>query len=72
MLSASSMSRIVGPIIILTTYTAFGTAWTFGSIAVVMILPMILLYTLRTNFIDDNAKTESIKMTNENSKPVNK
>jgi uncharacterized membrane protein YraQ (UPF0718 family) len=47
MLAAGSVSRIVGPVIIVSAYTAFGTGWTFTAISVFMALPMVLLYVLR-------------------------
>lgn len=47
MLAAGSVSRIVGPVIIVSSYTSFGTGWTFGAISIFMAIPMLLLYHLR-------------------------
>lgn len=66
MLSSGSMSRIVGPIIVVSSYNAFGTAWTFGAISIFMILPMILLYVLRNRLIIETPKTDNIDMANAN------
>lgn len=56
MLAAGSVSRIVGPIIIVSSYTAFGTGWTFGSISIFMSFPMVLLYFLRDRLTIESPK----------------
>lgn len=56
MLAAGSVSRIIGPIIIVSSYTAFGTGWTFGCISIFMSLPMILLYMLRDRLTIESPK----------------
>lgn len=61
MLAAGSVSRIVGPVIIVTSYTHFGTGWTFGSISIFMAIPMVLLYNLRERLII--AKADEVTMT---------
>lgn len=57
MLAAGSMSRIIGPIIVVTSYTQFGTGWTFGTITIFMTIPMILLYGLRNRLLIEIPKT---------------
>lgn len=61
MLAAGSVSRIVGPVIIVSAYTHFGTGWTFGSISIFMAIPMVLLYHLRDRLTID--KTDEVTMT---------
>jgi hypothetical protein len=57
MLAAGSVSRIVGPVVVVTSYTKFGTGWTFGAISIFMIVPMVLLYSLRNRLLIDTPKT---------------
>lgn len=60
MLAAGSVSRIVGPIVIVSSYTAFGTGWTFGSISIFMSFPMILLYFLRDRLTIEAPKEKEV------------
>ncbi|KAG5677633.1 hypothetical protein PVAND_007374 [Polypedilum vanderplanki] len=63
MLAAGSMSRIVGPIVIVASYTEFGLGYTFAWITIFMCIPMILLYSLRNRLITDTPKADNINMT---------
>jgi hypothetical protein len=67
MLAAGSMSRIVGPLVVVNSYTALGTGYTFAWIAVFMCVPILLLYVLRSRLIIDTPKTDAIDMTTVNS-----
>lgn len=64
MLAAGSVSRIVGPVIIVSAYTHFGTGWTFGSISIFMAIPMLLLYSLKDRLTID--KSDEVTMTDRN------
>lgn len=64
MLAAGSVSRIVGPVIIVSSYTHFGTGWTFGIISIFMATPMILLYAFRDRLTIE--KSEEVAMTEKN------
>jgi len=63
MLAAGSMSRIIGPVIIVGGYTEFGTAWTFSVTTVFMLTPIIWLYLLRRRIVGKDPKNESLPMT---------
>lgn len=56
MLAAGSVSRIVGPVVIVSAYTNFGTGSTFATISIFMSLPMILLYFLKNRLTIESPK----------------
>lgn len=56
MLAAGSVSRIVGPIVIVTAYTHFGTGWTFSAISIFMSIPIVVLYYLRERISVESPK----------------
>ncbi|CRK92704.1 CLUMA_CG006231, isoform A [Clunio marinus] len=56
MLAAGSMSRIIGPVIIVGGYTKFGTIWTFSVTTIVMIIPIVLLYMLRNRVVGNGSQ----------------
>jgi len=58
MLAAGSMSRIIGPVIIVSGYTNFGTTWTFAVTTAFMTIPMAWLYIVR-NRLDTTNKMPS-------------
>ena len=66
MLAAGSMSRIIGPLVVVGSYTSFGTGWTFGWITLFMIIPIALLYVLRHRLLLDTPKNVDIDVANNN------
>jgi dipeptide/tripeptide permease len=63
MVASGSISRIIGPVIVVLSYKNFGTGWTFGAISIFMALPMVLLYYFRKRLIIEHPKDESVNMT---------
>ncbi|KAL7050574.1 hypothetical protein ACKWTF_004128 [Chironomus riparius] len=66
MLASGSMSRIVGPLIVVGSYTSFGTGWTFGWITIFMMIPIALLYVLRHRLSLETPKNLDLDMANNN------
>jgi hypothetical protein len=70
MLAAGSVSRIVGPVIIVSSYTAFGTGTTFAAISIFMAIPMGFLYFYRDRLTIETSKEvenrNGIPMTDKN------
>lgn len=64
MLAAGSVSRIIGPVMIVSAYTRFGTGWTFGAISIFMTIPMILLYILKNRLTIETS--DEVTMTERN------
>lgn len=59
MLSGGSLCRIIGPVIIVSGYTNFGTIWTFSITTLLMLTPIIWFYVLRKRLIPETAKKEN-------------
>ena len=60
------MSRIVGPIIVVTSYTTYGTGLTFAWITFFMMIPIALLYVKRHSLLMESPKNVDIDLVNNN------
>jgi ceroid-lipofuscinosis MFS transporter 7 len=71
--NAGCLSRITGPICIMFLYTRYGTYWTFLSMLILCLVPMILLMILKDRLYIENFKPspKSVEMENLNPKSEN-
>lgn len=70
MLASGSMSRIIGPMIVVSSYTSYGTGWTFGWITIFMSIPMIFLCVLKERLTTESSKIVEMDLENNNPQSI--
>ena len=69
MLAAGSMSRIIGPVIVVASYTELGMDYTFVWITIFMSIPILLFYSLRDRLILNTPKKDDVDMSSVSTHP---
>ncbi|XP_017772587.1 PREDICTED: major facilitator superfamily domain-containing protein 8-like [Nicrophorus vespilloides] len=62
MTGSGSLSRILGPVLMMQIYTSYGPSWTFGVTSCMLILSVVWLYYISDSLVVEPKETKDVEM----------